>query len=312
MRLPLLVTMAAWGANLSAMKLLLERFDPVLISASRMAVAALALALVAWVRHLRRSQVWPRLSGRQWLGLLACAVLMVYVNQLLLVWGVQRTAAANAALIIALNPLVSSLLAAALLGDRLTPARLAGVGLGFMGVAAVVLNRPGASLAEAGFGDLLVLGAVLTWVAGGALVQRLGRGLDAASISTVIHVAGGLMLAAHVALLTALGAGLVWPPLAAVRLQDVVLIAATGLVATAFGAMVWNRALQLLGVARTALYAYWVPIFGVGFAVTWLGEPLTGWHAFGLAAVLSGTWLGTRRPVAAVVQTVDPVPTSRP
>lgn len=312
MRLPLLVTMAAWGANLSAMKLLLERYDPVLISASRMAVAALALAVVAWLRHLRRTQLWPRLSGRQWLGLLACAVLMVYVNQLLLVWGIQRTAAANASLVIALNPLVSSLLAAALLGDRLTPARLAGVGLGFLGVAAVVLNRPGASLAGAGFGDLLVLGAVLTWVAGGALVQRLGRGLDAASISTVIHVAGGLMLALHVALLSLLDLGVSWPPLAAVRAQDVALIAATGLVATAFGAMVWNRALQLLGVARTALYAYWVPIFGVGFALAWLGEPLTGWHAFGLVAVLSGTWLGTRRPAAALVQTGAPVPTSRP
>ena len=47
--------------------------------------------------------------------------------------------------------------------------------------------------------------------------------------------------------------------------------------------------------ARTALYAYWVPIFGVLFAVLLLGEPVTIWHGVGLVAVLSGTWLGTRR-----------------
>ena len=68
----------------------------------------------------------------------------------------------------------------------------------------------------------------------------------------------------------------------------------SGLLATAWGALVWNRALVTLGVARTALYAYWVPIFGVLFAVGVLGEPLTVWHGVGLAGVLSGTWLGTR------------------
>jgi len=68
----------------------------------------------------------------------------------------------------------------------------------------------------------------------------------------------------------------------------------SSLLATAVGALVWNRALVVLGVARTALYAYWVPIFGVLFAVLLLGEPLTVWHGVGLAAVLGGTWLGTR------------------
>ena len=76
--------------------------------------------------------------------------------------------------------------------------------------------------------------------------------------------------------------------------MTVVLIGVSGLLATALGGIVWNRALMVLGVARTALYSYWVPIFGVLFAVLLLGEPLTVWHGVGLAAVLAGTWLGTR------------------
>jgi len=45
-------------------------------------------------------------------------------------------------------------------------------------------------------------------------------------------------------------------------------------------------------------------VFGVAVAALLLGERLTWWHLFGFAAVMSGTWLGTR-PAAAVAATVS-------
>jgi len=286
MRWLLVFTMALWGANLPVVKLLLERLEPMLVSVLRMGVAAVAmLVVVAW-----RGQRWPRLRRGQWALLLACAALMVYLNQIFFVQGVARTAAANAALIIALNPLVSALTAALLLGDRLTPQRLAGVVLGFGGVAAVVLNRPGAVLGAGGLGDALVFGSVLTWVLGGVLVRRLSREIDSVLVSTLVTTLGTGLLLVHLALRPA-PVVVDWPRITP---GVVALLVASGLLATALGALVWNRALVTLGVARTALYAYWVPIFGVLFAVALLGEPLSVWHGVGLAAVLGGTWLGTR------------------
>lgn len=282
----LLGTMAVWGANLSVVKLLLTQMEPMLVSVLRMVVAAVAVAaVVAW-----RRLPWPALSRRQWAALAGCAALMVYLNQILFTQGVAATAAANAALIIALNPLVSALLAAVLLGDRLSPQRIAGVALGFGGVAAVVLHRPGMAMGGAGLGDLLVLGSVVTWVLGGVMVQRLARGIDPLFISAVLNVIGTALLLLHVLVRPA--------PLAydadSIGPLTVLLVVVSGLLATALGGIVWNRALMVLGVARTALYSYWVPIFGVLFAVLLLGEPLTVWHGVGLAAVLAGTWLGTR------------------
>lgn len=286
MRWLLLGTMAVWGGNLSVVKLLIGRFDTMAVAMLRMVVAALALlALMHW-----RRVGWPRLTRAQALTLGACALLMVYVNQIFFTEGIARTTAANAALIIALNPLVSALMAALWLGDRLTPARLGGVALGFGGVAMVVLNRPGAALGAGSLGDLLVLGSVITWVSGGVLVQRLARQLDSAVISSGIHLTGALMLVAHV-LIRPAPLGVDW---AIFTWVDAGLLLLSGLFATALGALVWNRALVTLGVARTALYVYWVPIFGVTFAVALLGEPLSAWHLGGLAAVLGGTWLGTR------------------
>ncbi len=286
MRLMLLATMAMWGGNLSVVKLLIERFDPMWVSTLRMVVASAGLlVIVRW-----RGLAWPRLDRHQAGLLLACGVLMVYLNQITFTLGVQRTAAANAALIIALNPLVSALMAAVLLGDRLTPARLAGVVLGFGGVAAVVLHQPGAALGSGSLGDLLVLGSVISWVSAGLLVQRLARQLDSAMVSTLVFVIGTLLLLLHLAL----DPTRLRPDPAQFTLGLALLLIFSGLLASAVGALVWNRALTTLGVARTALYAYWVPIFGVGFAVLVLGEPLTVWHGVGLAGVLSGTWLGTR------------------
>jgi drug/metabolite transporter (DMT)-like permease len=286
MRWLLLATMAVWGLNLSVVKLLIERFEPMLIAVLRMAVAAIAISVVLYWRRLP----WPRFTPRE-LGLVAvCAVLMVYLNQFLFTEGVARTAATNAALIIALNPLVSALVAAMLLGDRLTPRRVAGVALGFGGVAMVVLNKSGAALATGGLGDGLVLASVLSWVLGGALVRGLAVGRDSVAVSWAVHGTGTLMLAAELLLLRPL-------PLAGLArfgLVDAGLLILSGVFATGIGALVWNRALVTLGVARTALYVYWVPIFGVGFGVLLLGEPLTAWHLGGLAAVLAGTWLGTR------------------
>ena len=286
LRVMLLLTMAVWGGNLSVVKLLVERFDPLVVSAARMVVASLALLAVLRWRRL----ALPRPSPRQALAFVVCAVLMVYLNQIVFTLGVQRTAAANAALIIALNPLVATLVAAVWLGDRLTPARLAGVVIGFGGVAAVVLHRPGAGLGHGSLGDLLVFGAVLTWVIGGVLVQRLARQFDSAVVSAVVFTLGTVMLLLHLLL----DPSAVAPDPSRLTLGLVLMLLFSGLLASAFGALVWNRSLVTLGVARTALYAYWVPIFGVLFAVAVLGEPLTVWHGVGLAGVLAGTWLGTR------------------
>ena len=286
MRLMLLATMAVWGGNLSVVKLLIDWLEPMWVSVLRMTVASVALWVVLGFRGLP----WPRTTPRQAGMFVVCAVLMVYLNQLGFTLGVQRTAAANAALIISLNPLVSALMAAWLLGDRLTPARLAGVALGFGGVAVVVLHRPGAALGSGSLGDLLVFGSVVAWVSGGVLVQRLARQFDSAVVSAVVFVIGTALLLVHVAL----DSRLLLPSPAVFTPGTVFLLVVSGLLASALGSLVWNRALTTLGVARTALYAYWVPIFGVGFAVVVLGEPLTLWHGLGLAGVLSGTWLGTR------------------
>lgn len=288
----LMATMLVWGINIPLVKALTGWLDTATIAMLRMVVACATFgALALW-----RRQPWPSLSRRQWAGLAACAFFMVYVNQILFAAGMARTSAANGALIMATAPLVAALLAAVAFGERLHLRHLGAVALGFGGVAVVVLHRPGAALSAAGWGDLMVLGSVTSFAAGGVLVQRMSARLDPLSLSGVIYPVGTALLTLHwlvdhggtidTALLLP-----GWSPWA--------LIVFSGVFATALGNWVWNGAIGTIGVARTAVYAYWVPVVGMGFAALLLGEPLNGWYALGLAMVLGGSRLAALRPVPA-------------
>ena len=288
----MLLAMLVWGVNVSVVKALTTSFETLPLSALRMGVACCALsAIVLW----RRGGV-PRLTARQLAVMAGCAFLMVYGNQILFAQGLLRSTATNGALIMALSPLVSALMAALVFGERFTPRRMVGVALGFAGVAAVVLSHPGAGLSSAGIGDLMLALSVVSFAVGGVGVQRLARQIDPLSISWVIYLIGTLMLVAHTVLgPSRLGTAQLFP-----GAWPWALVLFSGIAATAAGNLIWNRAISVIGVARTAVFLYWVPVFGVLFAALLLGEVLTWWHLFGFAAVMTGTWLGTR-PVAAPV-----------
>nr|WP_251010989.1 DMT family transporter [Variovorax paradoxus] len=289
----LIGAMAIWGLNVAAVKVLTGIFDPTTVAALRMLVACAALSLIVLVKRCGL----PSLSWRQCGAIVVCAVLMVYLNQILFAQGLLRSTATNGALIMALSPLVSALLAAVAFRERLTLMRLVGVLLGFAGVAAVVLSHPGAGLSSAGAGDLMLVAAVVSFAAGGAIVQRLAKQLHPLTISWAIYVIGSFLLAVHATLESpAIGFdGLFpgWRPWA--------FILFSGVMATALSNLVWNRAIARIGVARTAVFLYWVPVFGVGFAAMLLGERLNLWHLFGFLAVMGGTYLGTRQPATVPV-----------
>ena len=104
----LIGAMAIWGLNVAAVKVLTGVFDPTTVAALRMLVACAALSLIVlWKRC-----GLPMLSWRQSVAIVVCAILMVYLNQILFAEGLLRSTATNGALIMALSPLVSALLAA--------------------------------------------------------------------------------------------------------------------------------------------------------------------------------------------------------
>ncbi|WP_020655280.1 DMT family transporter [Massilia niastensis] len=285
--LGLMVTMAAWALNVSAVKWLTGVTDVRLVAALRMLSAVLVLVPLL----LAARQSFPRWRGRMLAMALGCALLMVYANQMLFAAAMERTTAGNAALILALNPLLNGVLEAWVFRKRLSAAFVGGALLAVAGVLMVVLNREGTRFSGASLGDLMVAASMLAFAGGVLVLQRLSRDTGAVAINTFLYSVGTVALLAHA--LVALPA-----PLAAVRLLgwwDWGVILFSGAIVTALGGIAWARGVAAMGMGRAAIYMSWVPVMGVGFGAVLLNEKLTEWHFFGMILVLMGTILSSAR-----------------
>jgi drug/metabolite transporter (DMT)-like permease len=272
-----------WGLNITLVKSLTQVLDITLVASLRMVIAVCVLTLVC-ARTLPQLKQWSR---KEWLLGLLASVLMVYANQVFFAQGLSRTSATNAALIIALGPLVSALLEALIFKKPLTRRYVFALLLALSGVTMVITHRPGAGWQEAAVGDALMFSSVLVFALGGALTQRLTRHVAPLSITWLIHVVGTLLLVLD----SCLRLDDVLTPIMDLSWQLWGIALFSGSVATAVGAVIWSKAISAIGVGKTAAYLSWVPILGVGFAALLLNEPLTIWHGLGVLLVLLGTML---------------------
>jgi drug/metabolite transporter (DMT)-like permease len=285
----LLYTVGIWGANVVMMKVMTEHFHTVHLSAIRMAAAFACIAAIckATGRHIPR----PTRSQLGWVA--AAGALMIYAHQLMLTQGLAWSTATNGALALSLNPLLSVLLGALLFGERLRLAGAAGVLLGLVGAAIVVLSRSGVDLRFNGAGDALLICAMVVYVAAGACIRRVTDSLHPLVIGYWMHLIGAAMLIAHAAFTPAFWDSEAWSP----GLAPWVLIAVSALCSTALGNLAWNYGISRLGLGRTSMFINLLPISGLACAVLFLGEVLRPEHAIGFALVLCGTWLAVRQRV---------------
>ena len=213
-----------WGTADVAGKLALVAIPPATLATLRF---ALALAIL-W--PLARWRGEPRVPARVTapLGLLGVALTFLFQNQ-----GLARTSAMNASLLQGAVPILTLILAAAILGERLGVRRMLAVGIAMIGVVSVTLPS-GNGLRMPGLGDGLVLASTGCF----ALFVVLGRRAFPA-YGTFSVLAG--MAAWGTAALLPLAAAETWvagPP--AIHLEVGVLVAYLGVGCSALTYEVWQ------------------------------------------------------------------------
>jgi chloramphenicol-sensitive protein RarD len=149
---------------------LLEPAGPVEIVAHRV-VWSLGLCLVLLALTRGWAPFAAALRGRRPRGLLALAALLVAVNWLVYVYAVLSGHVVDAALGYFVNPIVTVVLAVAVLGERLRPAQWAALGLGAVAVAVIAL----------GYGQVPWIALTLAASFGlyGLVKNRVGRSVTA-------------------------------------------------------------------------------------------------------------------------------------
>ena len=133
---PLLVLLTAflWSTNFIVGKVLVVAIPPWTMTTVRFTVAALCLLPLLTTRPAAERSV----TSSHLFPLLLMGLTGVFAFNSVLYTGLRVTTAINAALVNAVSPLVTTLVARVVLGDPLTGRALAGIVLSFIGVGGIV------------------------------------------------------------------------------------------------------------------------------------------------------------------------------
>lgn len=226
------------------------------------------------MRRPRRSDV---------LRLVALGIWGNVVYQFLFIFGVSETSAGNASLLLSTTPVWAALLSTAAGHERPGPRVWQGVSLAVLGMVLVVAGGEGFGFGTATLrGDLLMVAAAMTWASYSVGSQPLIHRYGAVSVTAWTLWAG-------TPLLVILGL----PDLASTSLPGVstpalLTVGYAGVLAVAVAYLLWNRAVRVLGNARTAIYSNTVPVVALAGAWLFLGEVPTPLQLVGAAVILSG------------------------
>jgi drug/metabolite transporter (DMT)-like permease len=274
----LLVVAVLWAGAFSAIKALLDHGVAAGdIALLRYLVAAPGFALLLW-----RSGGLPGLTRRDAARLTAVGLLVVVGYHVSLNVGTRFTTSGTAALVVALAPALTLVLATALGLERATVRRGVGLAIAFAGVAVVVLLGAGGELSLANAkGPLIVLAAPVSFALYNVLLQPLLDRYSLLALTAASSLVGtlGLFPLARPSTVDAV---------AAISAGDAALVLYLGLACTLLGYLAWNVGLRGLGSTNAVTYAYGIPVLAVAFGAVLLDEPVTVWLAVGGALVLAG------------------------
>ena len=259
------IVYVVWGSTYLAIAYVVETLPALLSAASRFAVAA--VLLLGWVA-LRRGRAALRVTGPQVRGAAVVGLLLLLGGNGLVVLAQDADLPSGlAALLVASVPLWVVLLRLAA-RDRPTPMTLLGVGLGFGGVALLLLPgaRPeGVALGAAG---LVVLGSAL-WSVGSFYASRRASSGDPL-VTTALQMLSGAAGLASLGLLR--GERLVPGEVSAASAVALLYLVVFGSLA-AYTAYAW--VLRAAPVSKVSTYAYVNPVVAVGLGALLRDEQLT-------------------------------------
>jgi RarD protein len=270
----LLQTLLAAATYLIA-KSVVNAADAFTLTLLRSLVAAAGMGVLVALR-----KGLPRVRREDLPLLLWLSLLGIPVNQFCFLLGIRSTLPANAALLYAVTPLVVLVLARVFLGEALTGRKVAGVLIGFAGVAAVIFARDTGPSWEGVAGDLIILAGVLAWglysVFGKRLIQRYG-----AFESTALTMLIGAGLFLPVGLVPALGF-----PYQVLTVTNWMQILYLGLITSVAAYTLWFYAIARIEVGKVALFTYLQPVLTTLLAILLLDQhPSPAFIAGGMVAL---------------------------
>ena len=218
-------------------------------------------------------------SGRKtWRTLTLIALTGVLGYQIFFMNGMRFTAAGDASLIITFNPIFTVLLAAPMLGQKISRKMFVGLFCGFIGVGVVTGWSPNTDIPfeDRILGDLMILLASLNWAMTTNNTKRMMEQRNSEQKATTLEIVVWYSLIGTV-LLTPLAAWETWQyGIPEPTLTDWFAIFYLAAISTVLAYYWFAIGVEKLGATAASSYIFLMPVFGVLGGVILLDENI-GW-----------------------------------
>jgi drug/metabolite transporter (DMT)-like permease len=251
-------------------------------AAMRVLIAAVfLLPIVAW------RGLWPELK-RSWKPVLAIGVVSSGLPFAFFSFALLSITTGLSAILNATAPLFTALVAWWWMKDRPTGSRVAGLAIGFVGVALLSWDKATFRAGAGGFAPawavLACLGATLCYGIAATATKRYLTGVPP------LVTAGGSQVGAALAL--GIPAAVMWPSHMPGANAWWALVA-VGVLCTGVAYVLYFRLIAQTGPARAVAVTFVIPVFALFYGAMFLGEAVTPWMVFCGLIIVAGTALST-------------------
>ncbi|HBW35734.1 DMT family transporter [Desulfosporosinus sp. BICA1-9] len=293
-RLLMVLTSILWSGAFITGKFSVQEFPPFALTFFRFLFALPFIFTILYLKEPRN--LFPR--GKQWAALLLLGFLGTFCYHALFFTSLNYTTAINSSLIGAINPMLTTLLAAMFFGERLTTLRVFGIFLSFIGVFLFITNGDLQVISQfqMNYGDFLMLIGVFC-IATYSLLSR--RYMKQYQLTPFMVTAYTFLICVVISVPFVL-----WENpatyLSTTTARGWLSILYMSVFASVLGYLFQAIAIQRIGAPRTAVFINLVPIFTIIQSVTILGESITLIKLMCAAIVITGVYLATRQESRAI------------
>jgi drug/metabolite transporter (DMT)-like permease len=276
-RLMLVLLSLGWGITWSTMRIALEEVPPFSMRVASMAIGAVTLGLLTWSRRRSFALHTPTAA----LNVVIAGVFNIVAFSLFTPFAQLYAATSRVTILVYTMPIWASLLARAVLGERITPSRAAALALCVAGLA--VLVYPLITAGGIPLGILLALGAAVSWAIGTVYLKWARVDADPMAVTFWQVVLGFIVIGGCQPLVE--GPLHLWP----IKLTTLAALVFSGLIGSGIAYFLWFDIIRRLPAMTASLGVLSVPAVGIVASVVMLGERPTLTDIGGFALILAAS-----------------------
>ena len=282
----LVLTALFWAGNWVIARGLQGHMSPIAMAFWRW-LAAFAILLPFVAAPIARER---RIILRSWKVLAVLGVLGVALFNALTYTGLKYTTATNGVLLNSVIPILIIAINVIFLREPLGVRQAAGVATSLAGVLIIVAQGELDTLLHLRLnpGDLLVLGAMVTWAVYTVLLRWRPRELSSRAFTGSLIAIGVAVLLPIFAWDYGEGHRTLWGP------ATWAAVAYFAVFPSVLAYFFWNAAVERVGGERAGTFLHLMPLFGAVLAWIFLGESLLWYHYAGAVLIFSGLFITSR------------------